>query len=259
MEIFKVIFLGIIQGLTEFLPISSSGHLVLFQELLGINTDQITLDVFLHFGTVIPVLIIFWDDVRDIIFFKKEKRWLTILILVGIIPTGIIGILFEDFFANLFSSVKTVGFMLLVTGFLLYLSEKLSNYNKELKEMQYHNALIVGVAQGMAIIPGISRSGSTIVASLLQGFDRDAAARYSFLLSAPVIFGAGLVELKDALSTGLEQLTWLSIIIGTIFAALSGYFAIKYLLYILRKGKLTVFAYYCWIVGIMIIILAGIF
>lgn len=133
MEIFKVIFLGIIQGLTEFLPISSSGHLVLFQELLGINTDQITLDVFLHFGTVIPVLIIFWDDVRDIIFFKKEKRWLTILILVGIIPTGIIGILFEDFFANLFSSVKTVGFMLLVTGFLLYLSEKLSNYNKELK------------------------------------------------------------------------------------------------------------------------------
>lgn len=257
MEMIKVIILGLIQGLTEFLPISSSGHLVIVQTLFGIETEQLTLDVFLHFGTVIPILIIFRKDIRDILLFKKEKRRLSLLILIGIIPTGLIGILFEDFIIKLFSSVLIVGYMLLITGFLLYLAERLGKASRGLDEMKGYNAIIVGVAQGFAAIPGISRSGSTIVASLLQGLDRDAAARYSFLIAIPVILGAGLLQLKDALIVGLTGLTWELIIAGTISAAVSGYLAIKYLLHVLKSGSLLVFSYYCWALGLIIILLAG--
>lgn len=258
MDLIKIIFLGIIQGITEFLPISSSGHLVIFQNLFGINTDQITLDIFLHFGTVIPVIIIYWDDVRDILLFKKEKRRLTYLILIGIIPTGIIGFMFEDFFEKLFASSLSVGYMLLITGLLIYLSERLSKVRFKLEDMKEHNAIIVGIAQGLAIIPGISRSGSTIVASLLQGMDRESAARYSLLVAIPVILGAGLLKTKDAITVGLIGLSWGSLLLGSLAAAISGYFAIKYLLHILRQGSLIIFSYYCWTVGLLIIIIAGI-
>ena len=258
MDIFKVIMLGIIQGITEFLPISSSGHLVIFQYLFGINTDQLTLSVFLHFGTIIPVIIIYWEDVKGIIMFKKEQRRLSWLVLVGIIPTAIIGFLFEDYIEGFFSSIQIVGYMLLVTGLLIYLTEHISNVKFKLSEMKEHNAIIVGIAQGLAVIPGISRSGSTIVSSLLQGLDRESAAKFSFLVSVPVIFGVGLLELKDVLTVGLVKLGWLDLIIGFIVSAISGYFAIKYLLHILKKGSLVVFSYYCWTVGIIVIFLAGI-
>lgn len=259
MELIKIFLLGLIQGLTEFLPISSSGHLVIFQGLFGITSNQLTIDLFLHLGTVIPVIIIFWNDIRDIILFKKEKRRLTYLLLIGIIPTGIIGILFRDFFEGLFASTRTVGFMLLITGFLLLLSEKLSRVKFKLNEMKEYSALVVGIAQGLAIIPGISRSGTTIVASLLQGLDRESAARYSFLIALPVILGGGILELKDVLSVGITGLSWGTILTGVLAAAVSGYFAIKYLLHILRQGSLMVFVYYCWGLGLLIIFLAGLF
>ncbi len=259
MELIKIFMLGLIQGLTEFLPISSSGHLVIFQSLFGITTNQLTIDLFLHFGTVIPVIIVFWNDIRDILLFKKEKRRLTWLIFIGIIPTGIIGIFFQDFFKGLFASVQVVGFMLLITGFLLILSEKLSQVRFKLDGMKGHNAVIVGIAQGLAVIPGISRSGSTIVASLLQGLDRESAARYSFLISLPVILGGGLLELKKVLSVGIVGLSWGMIFTGVLSAAVSGYFAIKILLHILKKGSLRGFAYYCWGLGVLIILLAGLF
>lgn len=259
MEIIKVVLLGIIQGLTEFLPVSSSGHLVLFQSLFGIEYDQLTLEVFLHFGTLLPIIIIFRKDIIDIILFKKEKRQLTWLIIIGMIPTGLIGFFLKDFFAGLYSSVSLVGFMLLITGLLLYLAERLGHNRKSLAEMNGVNAGLVGIAQGIAIIPGISRSGITIVAALLQGLDRESAARYSFLLSIPVIFGAGLLETKDVLASGLEGLSWLMLAAGTAAAAISGYFAIKYLLHILRKGRLSIFSYYCWTIGLLILLLAGLF
>lgn len=258
MELIKIIILGIIQGVTEFLPISSSGHLVIFQYLFGINTDQLTLSVFLHFGTVIPVIVIYWEDVKGILLFKKEQRRLSWLVIVGIIPTGILGFLFEDYIEGLFTSMDIVGYMLLITGLLIYLTEKLSNVKFSLDEMKEHNAIIVGLAQALAMIPGISRSGSTIVSSLLQGLDRESAAKYSFLLSVPVIFGVGLLELKNVLTVGLVKLSWLSIFIGFVISGISGYFAIKYLLHILKKGSLVIFSYYCWIVGIIVILLAGI-
>ncbi|MFW5788187.1 MAG: undecaprenyl-diphosphate phosphatase [Halanaerobiales bacterium] len=255
MGFLKVIILGLVQGLTEFLPISSSGHLVIFQELLDIGKEELTLDIFLHFGTVIPILIIFRKDVWDIITFKNKK--LTWLILIGMAPTGLMGILLKDFFTGLFSSVRLVGFMLLITGLLLYLVEKISKSRFNLKSMKWYHGVVVGIAQGMAIIPGISRSGSTIAAALFQGLDRESAARYSFLLSAPVIMGAGILVLKDIMNVGLKDMSWLMIIAGVLAAAFSGYFAIKYLLQILKEGRLTTFSYYCWTVGILIILLAG--
>jgi len=257
MEWLKIFFLGIIQGITEFLPISSSGHLVIFQRLFGISSNQLTINVFLHIGTVIPVIIIFWNDIRDILLFKKEKRRLTWLIIFGIIPTGLIGLYFKDFFEGLFTSVRNVGFMLLITGLLLLLSEKISRVRFNIDKMKGYNAVIVGIAQGLAVIPGISRSGSTIAASLLQGLDRESAARYSFLISLPVILGAGLVELKDLTLSSMEGLSWSMLITGMLAAAISGYFAIKYLIHILKKGSLVIFTYYCWGLGFLIILLAG--
>ncbi len=259
MEILKSILLGIIQGLTEFLPISSSGHLVIFQKLMGFKSNRLTLNVFLHFGTLIPVIIIFWRDIRKLVTFKKDRRHLTWLILIGIIPTGLIGILLEDFFVQLFSSTLITGFMLIITGLMLYLAEQLSNTYKNIDDFKFNNAIIVGLAQGMAIIPGISRSGSTIVASLLQGLNREEAARYSFLLSVPVIFGASMLKINETLKIGLTGLSWNSIIAGTFAAAIAGYFAIRYLLHILRTGSLIIFSYYCWTIGLLVIIIAGLF
>ncbi|MFW6034852.1 MAG: undecaprenyl-diphosphate phosphatase [Halothermotrichaceae bacterium] len=259
MNLIKVIIIGIVQGLTEFLPVSSSGHLVLALNLLGIKETQLTFVVFLHFGTLIPIFIIFWEDIKGIITFKKEKRRLIWLILVGIIPTGLMGYFFEDFFTGFFESTLFVGYMLLITGFLLYISERLTTVKINISQMKEHNAIIIGIAQGLAIFPGISRSGSTIVASLFQGLDRDSAARYSFLISIPVILGASLLELKATILGGMEVSSWWFIIVGTITAAISGYFAIKYLLHLLKKRKLTIFAYYCWVIGLLIIIGEGIF
>ncbi len=253
----KTILLGIIQGLTEFLPISSSGHLVIMQKLLGFEHNQLTISIFLHFGTLIPVAIIFWSDIKDILLFKKEKRHLTWLILVGIIPTGLMGIYLEDFFTKLYSSVIITGFMLIITGFLLYFAEKYSTARKKISDFKYFNALLVGVFQGMAIIPGISRSGSTIVASLIQNLKREEAARFSFLLSLPVIFGASLLEFIDVYKMGLNEINWIPVIAGVISAAIAGYFAIKFLLRVLKTGSLVMFSYYCWIIGFVVIFTAG--
>ena len=174
------------------------------------------------------------------------------------IPTAIMGIFLKDFFAGLFSSVLLVGFMLLITGSILYLVEKISKSSFNLDSMKWYHGVVVGIAQGMAIIPGISRSGSTIAASLFQGMDRESAARYSFLLSAPVILGAGILEIKDVMEVGLTDLSFLLILLGSLTAAISGYFAIKYLLKILQEDKLTIFSYYCWTLGIIIILFSRI-
>ncbi|MFW6381762.1 MAG: undecaprenyl-diphosphate phosphatase [Bacillota bacterium] len=255
----RSIFLGIIQGLTEFLPVSSSGHLVIFQSLLGFQKARLTIGVFLHFGTLIPVVIIFRKDIYELIKLTKAKRHLLWLIIIGSIPTAFIGVVLEDFFKGLFDSVIITGFMLLITGGLLFIAEKYGSSTRSIKEFRGINAVLVGLVQGLAIIPGISRSGSTIVASLLQGLEREEAARYSFLLSIPVIGGAGLLELKDLLSTGMVGIDALSLIAGTLTAALSGYFAIRYLLHVLHRGSLIIFSYYCFIVGTVIILSAGLF
>lgn len=255
MNIFQAVFLGLIQGLTEFIPVSSSGHLVIAQSFLDIREEQILFNVILHIGTLIPIFIIFWSDIKDIILLKKEKRKETFYILLAIIPTGIIGILFEDFFENLFANAYLTAFMLIITGLILYITEKIENGKKEVEALKFWQPLLVGLAQGAAIIPGISRSGTTIAASLFQGLNRKAAARFSFLMSIPVIGGAGLLQALKVFESGEFNLEFSIVISGFLTAVVSGYFAIKILLKVLAENKLNYFSYYCWLVAAVVILI----
>lgn len=250
MSILEAVILGLIQGLTEFLPISSSGHLVILQNLLGIEKQGILFEVMVHFGTLLAVFFVFKDDIIKLI--KNPFQKITLLIIAGTIPTAFIGFAFEDAFENMFSSLYTVGFTLIITGTLLLLSERLSKGSVDFKGMRFVDALIIGMAQGAAITPGISRSGSTIAVAMLLGLNRRTAAKYSFLLSIPAVLGATILESKELLS-GVEVISIIPILIGTVVSTISGYFAIKVLLKVLEKGKLTYFSLYCWVVGTIII------
>lgn len=255
MNSFQAVFLGLIQGLTEFIPVSSSGHLVIAQSFLDIREDQILFNVILHIGTLIPIFIIFWQDIKDMILLKKEKRKETFYILIAIIPTGIIGVLFEDFFENLFANAYLTAFMLIVTGLILYITEKIDGGEKEVEEMKFWQPLVVGLAQGAAIIPGISRSGSTIAASLFQGLNREAAARFSFLMSIPVIGGAGFLQFLKIVERAEFNLELKVVLFGFSAAVVSGYFAIKILLKVLAEKKLNYFSYYCWFIAAVVIVI----
>lgn len=269
MVLMKFAFLGVIQGLTEFFPISSSGHLVIIQKLLGIAQPGMVFEIFAHLGTLIAVFITYWVEIRDMIvaipaLFIKSYRNETIeqgqsirmigLVLIASIPTAIIGILFKPVFEFLFESVKSAGIGLMVTGIVLWIAERKKSGGKGVLKIKPLDAVLVGIAQGCAIVPGISRSGSTIAACLSRGIDRETAAKYSFILSIPAILGAALLDLKDFIVSGSSvSLAYLGIII--ISSALSGLLAIKLLIRVLRKGSLKPFSIYCWILGIIILLL----
>ncbi|MGM0438257.1 MAG: undecaprenyl-diphosphatase UppP [Bacillota bacterium] len=253
MDFLNVVILGIVQGVTEFLPISSSGHLVIFQHFMEVK-EGLTLNVFLHFGTLLAVVLVFWEDIWAMITLKKKYRKLTYYVIIGSIPAGVIGILFEDLFERLFSTVTVVGFALLVTGTLLWISDRLEIKERKMEDMEISDSIVVGFAQAFAIIPGISRSGSTIVGGLFKGLNRQLAAKYSFLLSVPVIGGATLLKVKDLFTIGMGNITVLELLIGTFSAAIAGYFSIKLLLKLINQEKLSIFAYYCWILGLAIIL-----
>ncbi|WP_027338753.1 undecaprenyl-diphosphatase UppP [Halonatronum saccharophilum] len=255
MNFIKVIILGLVQGLTEFLPVSSSAHLVIFQSILGVEKAGITLEVFLHFGTLIAVFIVFWQDIIDIITFKPQCRRFTIYIALGTIPALVSGLLFEERFEKAFSDLRLVGFMLLVTGLLLWLSDRVRVKERVMQEMNWSDSLVVGFAQAFAIFPGISRSGSTIVGGLFKGLDRKLAAKYSFLLSIPVIGGATILESIDLMKEGMGDISFMELGIGTFISMVSGYFAIKLLLKVINKERLSLFAYYCWLLGFITILL----
>ncbi|NLJ72933.1 MAG: undecaprenyl-diphosphatase UppP [Syntrophomonadaceae bacterium] len=250
MTVLQALILGAVQGLTEFLPVSSSGHLVIFQHLFGISDTPLTFDVLVHIGTLVAVFVAFWPDIVSIL--RKPFRKLTYLILIGIIPAGLAGYLLASYFEATFKSLLVVGIGLIFTGIILMASEKYANKNIGLKEEQetsYLDAIFIGIIQAIAIIPGISRSGSTISASLFAGLDRDFAARFSFLLSIPVILGAGIFELKDIMGVGIATANIMPYTIGVIAAAIFGYFAIRVVLRLVRKGRLSYFSYYCWAVA----------
>lgn len=268
MDIIQAIIMGIVQGLTEFLPVSSSAHLVIVPELMGVKSS-LAFDTLLHVGTLVAVVGYFWKDILAMIKafissltdifhgnFKqgiKEDSFkrLTWLVLVGTIPAGLMGVLFKDQFESLFSSITAVGFFLLITGVILWGAEWIAkrnseNQDKEVKDVTFANSLVIGLFQGFAIAPGISRSGSTIAAGLFLGLDRKLAARYSFLLSIPAILGAALIQAKDIVSfdSGLGVL-----IGGFISALIFSYLAVKFMMSYIQKHSLIVFSYYCWIVG----------
>ena len=264
--ILYAVVLGVIQGLTEFLPVSSSGHLVLFQNLFGLKEPEIFFDVSLHVGTLAAICVFFYKDLREIAttlfsvstwstregnfwerLYQKPEIRLFCLILVGTVPTGFMGLLFRPIAAKVFSSVLVVGIMLFVTGMLLWLTRRLKRGGRNAAQLTILDALFIGTIQGLAILPGISRSGATIAMGLFRGIDRETAARYSFLLSIPAILGAMVMELGEAMSFGFPPLR--VVLLGTFMAAVVGYGALRVLVHLVKKGDLHVFAPYCWLLG----------
>lgn len=253
MSLLQGIFLGLVQGLTEFLPISSSGHLVLFQKLFGISGGALKFDVAVHFASLLAVLWIFREDVLYMI--KHPLSKLTKLVIVGTIPTVIMGLAFKDWFDKIFSSGTTLGFEFIFTGIALWYAESVRSKNKQLDRMTYADAAVVGVAQGIAILPAVSRSGLTLAGALARGLDKEFALKFSFLMSIPPILGAALLDLKDVIKpeTAVAGVPALPLIAGMIAAAISGYFAIKFMLKIFSKASLKIFSCYVFILGFLII------
>ena len=268
MDILQGIIIGIVQGLTEFLPVSSSAHLIFIQKLLGVESS-LAFDTFLHLGSLLAVLIFFradiykmlhawWLSVGDLLqhrfkegFYADPYKRLAWYVILATIPVGIVGVLFESQVDALFAGALYVpGFFLFVTGTILYLSQRIASGQIDMSHIGWFQSLFMGLGQACAIMPGLSRSGTTIAAGLVVGLDKEFAAKFSFILSIPAIFGAFLVQLKDI---GLSMSgDGAAILLGFVAAFVSGYLAIKWLLDLIQNKSLDIFSFYCWIVGIIV-------
>lgn len=268
MTTIQALLLGIVQGLTEFLPISSSGHLVLVQHLFGLHEANLSFDVSVHVGTLAAVILFFRQDILDILGglmralrgrlsnqvtrdADRPRVRLAGLIVLGSVPTAAIGLALHSVADRLFASPVIVGAMLLLTGGLLFATRPgrhpRSDTGRAMEKLTIKDALVIGLIQGLAVMPGISRSGSTIAVGILTGIRHETAARFSFLLSIPAVAGAALLVLKDAFRQGDIHLP--SCLIGGITAMFVGYAALALLVFLVKKGRLYLFAPYCWIVG----------
>jgi len=267
MNYFESIILGIIQGLTEFLPVSSSGHLVIFEHLFKIHSENLTFEIFVHFGTLMSVIVVYYSDLKKMIIsffssiFKKEIKKaydndyhfkLSILVIIGTIPAVIAGLLFKDFFISIFHNIKLVGITLIITGLILFLTRFIKKQPIALNEKR---SMLIGIAQMFAILPGISRSGFTISAALFSGTSREEAAKFSFLLAVPAILGPLVLELKDLFSVTITGTDIGILLTGTVVSFIVGYIAIHFLLKLLQTGKFSWFSPYCCLVGLGILIL----
>jgi undecaprenyl-diphosphatase len=273
MHILQAVLMGIVQGLSEFLPISSSGHLVFTSnfyrlikgaEALIHSNQEVFLDIMLHLGTLIAVLIFFRKEIFSIITSTckaiKNKKFETIeskmgvYIISGTVITIAVAYPLNNFAASLVFKPSYVAVLLILTGFLLIFSENFAKKIQEKKEINLKRAILIGLAQGLAALPGLSRSGLTIATGLLSGMSREQAAKYSFLLSIPIILGASMVypfvefEMKE-----IAYYNWVAIIIGTIVSAIVGYLCIKYFIKFVSKFSLSVFGYYCIIMGVVVL------
>lgn len=258
MGFLEALILGIIQGLTEFLPVSSSGHLELAKELFGLDLegDQSKMvTIILHGATALSTMVVYWKDIKDLVsgLFKFKWNWQTqyvLMIIISMIPVFLAFVFFKDYIDTFFEGqVILVGCMLLVTAALLYVTHR---YSGGEGSMSKGKSVIVGVSQAIAILPGISRSGSTIATSLLLGINKEKAARFSFLMVLPVIFGGMLIEFKDFVEDGGEQqLDGMVLLVGFVTAFVVGVVACKWMVSIVKKSKLSYFALYCAIVGVI--------
>ena len=247
--ILKAVILGAIQGLTEFLPVSSSGHLLLGRKILGLSEAGLFLDTMLHFGTLLAVIAVFRRDIIAIA--KRPFGKLPLLIVTGTIPTAAIGLIFKDFFEEIAVTGATVGWEFLATGIVLWLADNIKNRGiKDIGDITYRDAFIVGTLQGAAILPAISRSGLTVAGSLFRGIDRKTAATFSFLLSVPAIMGAVVLQGAELFEGKAETIGILPLVLGTLTAAVTGYIAVKWMIEIIRRGSLKGFAVYVWVLGI---------
>ena len=282
MNIEHTVFLGIIQGLTEFLPISSSGHLVIFQHLVGLKDPELLLDISLHIGTLLAICIFFWSDIRAMVTecgaFLRKVVWkrepanlplkgmngqrdetqqfpyatLTFWVLLGVIPTALTGIAFRQLFQQMFGSTLVVGIMLMVTGTILGASRLIPDRAIKKKSIGLVAALAVGLAQGAAITPGISRSGITIVCGLLCGLDRELAGRFSFLISIPAIIGALVMQFD---MTELGEIGYAPLMTGIVTSFVTGLIALKITMNYVKKGKLHYFLPYCFLAGLVALVI----
>lgn len=281
MTLLQAIFMGLIQGVTEFLPVSSSGHLAIFKILFQMDLDNgLLFDVLLHLGTLAAIFVAYHKDIFRMImegiyilgdvcvnivrffrnrFLHEENTYLRVvkngyrkfvlLVIVSTIPTGIIGIVAADFVEMASEILLIPGICLIVTAILLFLSDRMADGAKGPKDISYTNGFIIGICQGVATLPGLSRSGTTIAACLFSGFDRRFAVKYSFIMSIPAVLGAAILELKDVSlrSIGISEVT--CYLAGMAVAAVVGYVCIKTMLVIVRKKKFTFFSIYCLLVG----------
>lgn len=280
MSLLEAILMGIIQGVTEFLPVSSSGHLALFKILFHVQDVGLLFDVILHLGTLLAIFAVYYKDIwkmivegfaiigdscRNIgIFFKNLShrtkggyhhvicngyRKFVMLVIVSTIPTGVIGILASDLIEQASKLLIVPGICLIMTAILLLLADHCKGGDKMPKQVTYSNAFIIGIAQGVATLPGLSRSGTTITACLLSGFNRKFAVKYSFIMSIPAILGSLVFELSDLATVSFTSTEIVYYLVGMVVAAVVGYICIKTMLYIVRQKKFTGFAIYCLIVG----------
>lgn len=247
----EAVILGAIQGLTEFLPISSSGHLVLAHRVLGVEEDNLTFDIWLHVGTLLAVLIAYRKDLQSLLAQPTSPVWKWLII--GTIPTGVLGYLLHDPVESLFQSGSSLPWEFGVTGIVLYLAESLPRGNKRIENLRTSDALWVGVCQGLAVMPALSRSGLTLAGALWRGMDRTEAAKYSFLLSVPAIAGAALQQWVSSSAGG--HAPGLPEVLGAGTAAIAGYLAIFWMLKILATRSLKPFAWYVWILGAVVLAL----
>lgn len=265
--------LGFVQGVAEFLPISSSGHLILFQHFFGMKEPDNLFNILLHFATLLAVCVVYWQDILEMIleFFRwigdmvsknparsrpPEARRLMLMIILGTLPLFVV-MLVKDQVESLGNNPIFVSCALLVTGCILFFSDRMAHGRKTARTATMKDALLVGMAQGLATVPGLSRSGTTISAGMMLGFDRKFAVRYSFLLSLPAVLGATILEVVDVLGEkgGISAELMPKYLLGMVIAAVVGYFSIRLVNLLADKGKFGAFAYYCWAAGIITLIL----
>ncbi|MGB4661392.1 MAG: undecaprenyl-diphosphate phosphatase [Mobilitalea sp.] len=291
MNLIQSIIMGIVQGIAEFLPISSSGHLAIAKQVLDINTDTgLLFDVLLHIGTLIAIFVAFWKDIKELIvngfqiigiFFANIGRMFVnvfckitgsikrteyskiittpyrrfvMLVIVSTIPTGIIGVLFKDSIEKASETLLIPGLCLILTGVLLIIADSIKPGKKTEENATYKNATFIGIAQGIATLPGLSRSGTTITACIAAGFDRSFAVKYSFIMSIPAILGALVLQLFDFSMNTVSTSELINYFVGMVVAAVIGYVSIKTMLVIVRGKKFKYFAYYCFVIGIFAVV-----
>lgn len=272
LTVFQAIILGIVQGLGEFLPISSSGHLALVQHFFDIEGDSVLFfAVMLHLGTLISVFIVYWKDIVDLFkelgavivdvchgrglqVDKNPTRKLGFLIIVATIPTAIIGLCFNDLFTSFYGSIVAVAVGLIITGTILFIAERMQGGKRQAMQIPFRSAIFIGVMQGIAIAPGISRSGSTLFGGLTTKLERKFAVKFAFLISIPSILGSVVLEVPSAIKEGIPGSLWIPILVGMVCAAVSGYLAIKGMIKIVSDKRLSVFSIYTWVLGAAVII-----
>ena len=281
MDLIKAIIMGIVQGVAEFLPISSSGHLAIFKQLLNIETDTgIMFDIMLHFGTLVAIFIVFFKDIRQLIIggfsiigrffyniyafifrhgkgYKKiianEYDRFVMLIIVSTIPTGIIGVLIKDYVEKASENLLIVGICLIITAVLLKIADKTREGKITAADATYKKAGLIGIAQGIATMPGISRSGTTITACLRCGFTKDFAVRYSFIMSIPAVLCAVVLDIPDLIESGSDTSLLFNYTIGTIVSGIVGYICIVFMIKLIKKKNFSFFTIYCAAVGVIAI------